>query len=202
MRQYFTGRLTNEQFVREVQRRVWTIPGDPDIAVVEAERALWFSYDDLREHPFTDCTMPVDRDARRGLARWVLFFLSDTEFDGRPAQALPVEDRSERAGLRQAVDWMHLAGFWASSALCVTCVAAQWLGTPIFAISAMITGLVMLIVGAAAGVTRNADRSAAGHHAASHWRLNPLDNGVWPFACLADFDAARQRPVFLFGLVR
>lgn len=77
LRRLVTGRITNDEF--EVQQPI--SPADP--AVMAIYRGAWCLYSDLHEHRLTG-RHRLPREARREVARLILFLKSDLEYEWAP----------------------------------------------------------------------------------------------------------------------
>jgi hypothetical protein len=81
LRHYVSGRITNDELFAasvSVDRR--------DREAVAVKMAAWLLYDDLKTH-FVENRLPPRSEARREVARWIVFLHSDVEYiwPGSPA---------------------------------------------------------------------------------------------------------------------
>lgn len=74
LRHYAAGQITNDQFEDHFPA------GCPDVAVREVRSAAWYLYDDLRQSRFVG-TDRLSTDARREIARWVVFLHTNLEYE-------------------------------------------------------------------------------------------------------------------------
>jgi hypothetical protein len=74
LRHLATGQISNDQF----EDRLPACSDDP--AIFEIRHQAWFLYSDLREHRLVGKDRLSDED-RRTIARWILFLLSDFEYE-------------------------------------------------------------------------------------------------------------------------
>lgn len=72
LRHYVSGRITNDELdAVEVDWR--------DRGVVAVHEMAWHLYDDLKVH-YVEDRLPRHSEARRGVASWIVFLHSDTEY--------------------------------------------------------------------------------------------------------------------------
>jgi hypothetical protein len=75
LRHYLAGLITNDELDERLPRR------SKDAAVSEVVWASWFLYDDIRKPYKLVGKDRVSREARRTVGRWVLFLVTDLEYE-------------------------------------------------------------------------------------------------------------------------
>lgn len=75
LRRYFSGKVTNFQYEKEAE----DLPYEPAVHEIHTD-AMWFLYDDIREHR----ALPLSREDRRIIARIILFLRTDAPIKPRP----------------------------------------------------------------------------------------------------------------------
>jgi hypothetical protein len=74
IRQFVAGQITNDQFSDGIPHR------SPDRAVEAVRDGAWGLYDDTREYRLVG-KFRLNLEARQAVARWILFLLTDLEYE-------------------------------------------------------------------------------------------------------------------------
>ena len=77
LRQFMSGRMTNDDFVSREP-----IESD-DAAICAISEQAWFLYDDIRTHRLSG-RWRITGDGRHAVARWILFLKTDLEYTWPP----------------------------------------------------------------------------------------------------------------------
>ncbi|MCA9280587.1 MAG: hypothetical protein H6812_09410 [Phycisphaeraceae bacterium] len=180
LRHFAAGRTTNREFERALE----TTPssGFYDPVLDSVEHFAWLMYDDFETHRL-DGKRKLSREARRAIARWVLFLRSDCEsVEGPP------EFRVQGTVFGCALYlWLKAAPLWAPIAICGVLWGACG------ALIATTIGLALLI---GFGVFLRVNDQIFACDQAFHAE----DKSVWPFRNSEEFRRALAHQTLLAGV--
>lgn len=181
LRQFYSGRITNDQYESRYWQIVRTHGYDSAVNAIFLES--WGTYSDFRTHRMSRFWKLLNREQRRVILRWILFLRSDAEF---------AQSELARSGARWPI--LLILPF-------VLLLAATIIGAPVWA-----PAVFVLLVGSCLIVSATiwmaflarcvADRLMGRNRPAAPWRdeISP-----WPFASVPQFNDAVAHPYLLVG---
>lgn len=176
LRQYHSGRITNFEFCDRRDKVLSTLGHDEAIRTVES--ANWFTYCDLHRHRETEPNHRLPPEARRAIARWILFL--------RTQDAYPAAQLSLQRSAILAV-FAHLL----TIPIGIAAIFTQNLASALAAASLFIFSCIAFF---AASVWRG--------RRPFNVPIAPdpfAPSSPWPFRSTAEFHAAIAHPTYLVG---
>lgn len=184
LRQFYSGRMTNDQY----EARYWKLIDHhgSDSGIEAIYDAAWGTYDDILTHRMSRFWRRLSREQRRVIQRWILFLGTDVAYVRTEQEPVSVSD-------------------WCAVALLVVPallpVASVIIGTPFWAPG--VFGLLLMTSVLVYGgmwlwhLARTvAERVAGRNRPAQTWSD---DTFPWPFRTITEFHAALSAPRYLAG---